>query len=54
MTEHRYSIERLVHYRCCYCNMWWTIGDGPTAGELACPWCGHWTSLREMEEPGHD
>ena len=47
MTAHRYSIEYLVHYRCSACARWWGIGDGPTTGQVYCPWCGVLHTLRK-------
>ncbi len=49
-SSHRYSIERLVHYSCRSCNRWWSIGDGPTAGDLKCPWCGDAAPVRTIND----
>lgn len=39
---HKHSIEKLYHFRCCSCGMWWSIGDAPieSKAEWFCPWCG--------------
>ncbi|MBI3397026.1 hypothetical protein HY045_00970 [Candidatus Woesebacteria bacterium] len=35
------SKEVLTHFRCIFCNKWWTIGEVPiTKTKWFCPWCG--------------
>lgn len=36
------STEQLVHFQCCCCSKWWTIGDAPINEGFVwfCPWCG--------------
>lgn len=37
-----HSIEKLHHFRCNFCNKWWSIGDAPdNKDDWYCPWCGH-------------
>lgn len=50
MNVHYYSIERLAHYLCGACKRWWSIGDGPEAGPLRCPWCGAEGQVQRIDE----
>ena len=50
MTAHRYSIGHVIHYKCARCHGWWTIGDGPTTGQIYCPWCGVLHTLKDINE----
>jgi phage FluMu protein Com len=51
--SHKYNIEKLYHFRCYYCNKWWTIGDCTQFIDISCPWCGakaDATPEKELEE----
>lgn len=38
---HQAHTEILRHYRCRWCQGWWSIGDGSIDPcVLYCPWCG--------------
>ena len=54
MTAHRYRIEYVIHYKCSACARWWSIGDGPTTGQVYCPWCGCKHTLIKSENYGGD
>jgi hypothetical protein len=48
--KHKYSIEKLYHFNCVSCNLWWTVSDIHIIRkhkELSCPFCGH-RSLTEQ------
>jgi predicted RNA-binding Zn-ribbon protein involved in translation (DUF1610 family) len=34
------SQEQLSHFRCGFCDKWWSIGDAPKKNKWFCPWCG--------------
>jgi DNA-directed RNA polymerase subunit RPC12/RpoP len=51
MSRHRFSVEKLVHYLCVSCEAWWSIGDGPTEGELTCPKCGFKAEVVDPQSP---
>lgn len=35
------SVEKLNHFRCLFCDKWWSIGDADARKqEWFCPWCG--------------
>ncbi len=34
------SVEILNHFRCGFCNKWWSIADAPIKNKWFCPWCG--------------
>jgi uncharacterized paraquat-inducible protein A len=44
-----HSVEKLSHFSCGKCNMWWSVGDAPLdrKKEWYCTWCG---TKQEVEE----
>ena len=50
MPNHYYSIEYVIHYKCSACARWWSIGDGPTTGQVYCPWCGVLHTLKSGDD----
>jgi len=35
------SVEKLNHFRCVYCDKWWSVADADTRKEnWFCTWCG--------------
>ena len=46
-----YSKEILVHYRCSFCDQWWTIGDDdPEKREtITCPHCSENLVPKEID-----
>lgn len=50
--KHGVSIEQLHHFKCCSCNLWWTIGDFQTLNKdkVICPHCGTEAEINEIEQ----
>lgn len=40
LVKHRYSVEKLFHFQCGFCNLWWSIGDWVMTQSIICPHCG--------------
>jgi hypothetical protein len=39
--KHKYSVEKLYHFRCFACAQWFTIADCTQFHHIFCPWCGN-------------
>lgn len=48
---HKFSVEKLYHFRCCVCNLWWSIADYHTLKQeyISCPHCGSREEYEEIE-----
>lgn len=47
------SVERLHHFRCGSCRMWWSIGDAPDdKHKWFCPWCGTENTYEPVQQGG--
>jgi hypothetical protein len=44
-------LEFLYHYRCCFCNGWWSIADlEPEIGQIVyCPYCQQKHKVQAIE-----
>ena len=41
MEEKNISKEILTHFRCIFCDKWWTVADKDEGkNDWYCPWCG--------------
>ena len=49
-----YCIEKLYHFRCHYCQEWWTIGDWQIKEILTCPHCNHQAMVFKEKTDSYD
>jgi DNA-directed RNA polymerase subunit RPC12/RpoP len=45
---HEYSVEKLYHFKCGFCGLWWSIGDWKPRDLITCPHCTHKAFLKEL------
>lgn len=50
--KHEYSIEKLYHFRCHNCNLWWSIADFHILEKketITCPHCGTTSEYKDID-----